>query len=218
MRAPGAGGAEKLNVKVLPESTSLSTLQSPPRISATRIDLALDAAVAAEDLRDPLRDRQAETGPAELARHRRVSLLEGREERIELVGSDSDSRVGYDQRGKLGLGVVADLNSDEARAGELDRVPQQVDQRLTNARRVGEDLGGNRCGKVDVESDPLLVGPHAQQRGCLAHHLHEVERDALHVEPPRLDLGDVENVVQDVEEVRAVAVDHLEPLERVLGE
>ena len=96
---------------------------------------------------------------------------------------------------------------DLATFGELDRVGEQVEQDLAQARDVADDRAGGPVAEEIREVEVLLGGParHQVQRGLDA--LAEVERLGLELEPARLDLGEVEDVV-DHGEQRVAALPH----------
>ena len=180
-------------------------------------DLAGHADPAAHQLGQPLADRQAETGAPVAARRRGVDLAERLEEPAEPVGRDADAGV-PDGEGQLGerpraVRTVGRHRQDHlAPLGELDRVREQVQEHLAEARHVPDDRGGGAVADQIGEVEPLLggAGGHEIERGLDA--LAEVERLGLELELPRLDLGEVEDVVDDGQERVAALADDLRVL------
>ena len=96
---------------------------------------------------------------------------------------------------------------DFAALGELDGVVDEVGQDLTEAQRVAEQLLGNRGSDMDQELEPFLVRLLGRERGDRADHLVELEIGGLDVELAGLDLGEIEDVIDDAEQRRAGVVD-----------
>ena len=77
---------------------------------------------------------------------------------------------------------------DFAALGELDGVVDEVGQDLTEAKRVAEQLLGNRGSDMDQELEPLIVRLLGRERGDRADHLVELEIGGLDVELAGLNL------------------------------
>jgi hypothetical protein len=91
----------------------------------------------------------------------------------------------------------ADRQHDLAGVGELDRVRQEIEQDLAQARHVADDRGRNVAFEVVDEVQAFLDGARRDEveRGLDA--LAQVERLRLELHPVRLDLAEVEHVVDD---------------------
>ena len=89
------------------------------------------------------------------------------------------------------------VDDDLAALGELDGVADQVDEHLAKPSRIAED--GRRHVRLDVtgQLEALLVRARRQQPDRLLHGLAQVERHPLERQLPRLDLREVENVVDE---------------------
>ncbi len=133
----------------------------------------LDAHAAVVALHDALDDGQAHAGA--LVGAQAVQAVEHLEDPLALVGRDADPVVGDDQRPVAALGARGDLDRRRhARAGELQRVGQQVLQRLVelvgiaaHGRQLADDdrrarLGDARAERVDGPARDLLE-VHARQ-------------------------------------------------------
>ncbi len=150
---------------------------------------------------------ETEAGPLVARLHaRRVGLLEGLEDALEVRRRDAMSRVSDRKRDvvvRAGLDGEANL---AAALGELDRVRQQVQHDLPDPRRIGFD--GDRR-QLEAEAELLLVGERLDRGDRLPNERVEVEPDRLQVEATSLDPRQVEDVVDQLEQVQARAVDVL---------
>ena len=159
--------------------------------------------VAAHEFHNLLADGEAKTGAAESAGCRRVGLRECREERGNHVLVDADSRVLHlhTECEPAGCGLLAvDGNEHVAALSELDGVACQVEQNLAQAARVADHA--SRCERrvANDELDVLLDGAWRQQFGDFADGDGHVERNRFDGHLARLDLGEVENVVDHAHE------------------
>ena len=95
--------------------------------------------------------------------------------------------------------------------GELDRVGQQVEQHLPEARRVSLHPDGGRLLGLPANLDaiPGHLARHGERVGAQVHHL---EGHRLEHQPASLDLRGVEDVVDDGEQRLAAAMDDPERL------
>ena len=99
-----------------------------------------------------------------------------------------------------------------ARLGELERVPDEVDEDLPDALAVEHHLG-RRARVVPSEADPLLRGERAVLRDDGLDELPRVERLGVDGELPGLDLRQVQDLVDQPEQVLPAPLD---PSERGL--
>ncbi len=173
--------------------------------------------IATEQLRHPPRNRQTQSGAAELAAGAGVHLLERVEHALELVRRNADAGIAHRQRDQRSAeqrfghaGFVAgapDVKAHGAMGGELECIAEQVIGDLLELAAVGAQ--GRRQAGVDVqrEAQALFRGnmrkrapqPLRQvgQRQVLDHQFHLAG----------LDLGQVENVVDQVQQAVAGVVD-----------
>ncbi len=84
---------------------------------------------------------------------------------------------------------------------ELDRVADQVGEDLAQPAGVADDQGV-RDGGTDVagQLQSLMMRPQRQRFGHVAEPVGQRKRDGLQVELARLDLGEIEDVVDDAEQ------------------
>jgi hypothetical protein len=109
-------------------------------------------------------------------------------------------------------GRQPDRDPDVAGIGELNGVPDEVDQDLAEPRRIDLDARGDGSIPVDAQGEALLDGAGAHERGDLVDQLGGRARHALERHATGLDLRQVEDVVQDAEEMLAVSPDGAELL------
>ena len=95
--------------------------------------------------------------------------------------------------------LVEDLDPDDhlALGGELDGVRAEVEQDLADPGRVPEQRRGHVGMHVDQELDSLAVGRAGQDAPHVVDHAGHVELGLLDVHLPRLDLREVQDVVDD---------------------
>ena len=89
---------------------------------------------------------------------------------------------------------------------ELDGVAHQIDEYLAQAGGVGADRFGDRAGVLCLQGDVLCLGPDPRQRGDIGHDLDRRTCNLLDFDLPGLDLGEVEDVVDDFQQVLAVSL------------
>ncbi len=82
---------------------------------------------------------------------------------------------------------------------ELDRIVAEVDQDLPESQRIAAEIVGDRRLDVEDQLKPLGRGLLGNQIADILQNLVEVEVDVLDRELAGLDLGEVENVVDDAE-------------------
>ena len=107
------------------------------------------------------------------------------------------------------LGRAARLDRDLALAGELERVAEQVDEDLADPLAVEDDLG-RRAGVLPGEADPLLRGQRPVLGDDRLDELARIERLRVDRQPARLDLRQVEDLVDQAEQVATAALDPAE--------
>ena len=104
------------------------------------------------------------------------------------------------------------VDEDLAALGELDGVADEVDQDLAEAAGVADQGVGHVVGDVEGQLQALLVGPQAERPHRVAQAVAEVERAGVELELARLDLGEVEDVVDHRQEGVGRRGDHLQVL------
>ena len=98
---------------------------------------------------------------------------------------------------------------DAALGGELEPVADQVDQHLAQPVGVAAQHERRRDQRLDLELQPALDRLRRQQRAHLLEHGREREIHPLQIEPARLELGDVQDVVEQRQQLPAGIPDDL---------
>ena len=171
---------------------------------------AVHADLAAHQLHQLVDDAQAKAGALDVA----VLLLVHPAEGVEDVG---DVLLLHPHAGVLHgvpdphpvdpLALAADGEGDRALAGILDRVVQQVDQDLLDAHLVPAEHTGNGGVHVELELQALLLGLDPDHVDDLGEQGPRLVGDVDDLHLAGLDLGDVQNVVDQREEHLAGALD-----------
>ena len=181
----------------LPVLTSLVTLIRP-----------------AHQLGQSLADGQAQACPAVAACGRGIDLAERLEQAPDAILGDADAGV-PDREGQLVErrrapgGAGAHREDDLTALGELDRVREQVQEDLAQARHVADDRRGSPVAEHVCQVEALLGGPRRHEVERPLDAFPEVEGLRLQIEPPRLDLREVQDVVDDGQERVAALADDL---------
>ena len=101
----------------------------------------------------------------------------------------------------------ADAHDDFALAGELDGVVDQVGQDLPDAHRVAGDRHRQIVWNVTDHFESFALGRLGKQVRDILDQLAEVEVDALDLQLAGFDLGEIEDVIDDVQQMLAGLVD-----------
>ena len=178
--------------------------------TAALADNAVDADLARHQRRQAVADGQAKAGAAVFTRGRAVGLGEFGEQAPERLVGNADAGVANLETQAERLIVLlddADADADGALFGKLDGIADQVEHDLAQTRRIAFDLGRYVVGRPPAQLEALGVGALFQQPDGAFDHLAQVEVDVLELEPAGLDLGVVEDVVDDGQQ-RLARFDH----------
>ncbi|MNF65956.1 hypothetical protein D3C84_477390 [compost metagenome] len=181
---------------------------------------ALHPYLASHQLSQFAGDGESEAGAAVLAGGGAVRLLEGLEQPLLLFLAHADPRVlhrAVQQHLLRQLLQAADLDQDLALFGELDRVVGVVDQDLAEAQRIAIEQGIELVVDLEQQLYALGFGLLAHQGRQVFQYMVEIEFDPFQIQLAGLDLGEVEDVVDDAEQVLGGALDlaHVVELLRV---
>ena len=150
--------------------------------------------------------------PVPFCAARLAQLHERLEQAFLVLGLDADAGVlDLDQQMRPVVPPQAQPDGHAALPGELHRIAGQIDQDLAQPRFVALDVA--RKGRRLVQQQPQAFFLRAQPHhiGDVANHGSEVERRRLQLQPPGLDLGHLQHVVDEGEQMLAAAVDDIEP-------
>ena len=177
--------------------------------AAARAGLALHAHVATHQARQVARQGQAQARAAVAARGRRVGLLEGVEQARQRVGGDAFAGVAdlEAHQGRLAIALQRlDAQAHPAVVGELHRIAQQIDQGLRQPRGIAMQVVGRMVG-IHHQLQALLACLRAHQVDHPDHHVVEREGLLLQHHLAGFDLGQVQDVVDDLQQVLRRALD-----------
>src|SRR6185503_6667375 len=93
-----------------------------------------------------------------------------------------------------------DAKDDLARLREFQGVADQVHEDLAQPRRIPADGGGHTGADVVGELEALLAGAEDEGGHRLVQGASQVEVHSLQIQFPGLDLGEVEDVVDEAEQ------------------
>ena len=171
--------------------------------------------VAPHGARQAAGDGEPQPGAALAAAHGILGLLELGEQRGQRVGRDAHAGV-LDRDGdlqvvvvggRLGGGGLADGHEHTARVGELDGVAEQVGDDLAHAHLVAQQRTRQRRIDGPGDVDALLVGLRRQQLDHALHALVDRQRRGIELQLVGLDLGEVEDLVDQREQRARRALD-----------
>ena len=114
--------------------------------------------------------------------------------------------------------VETDAEGDGAGGGELDRVADEVIEDLAEFLGVGFDPGGEVGSEIQGEGEAFAAGGVEVGGGDVVEEIAEGEGRGAEGEFAGFDFGEVEHVVDHVQEVLAARVDDAEALLLVGGE
>ncbi len=163
-----------------------------------------DAHAPAVQFDQRLGNRQPEAGALVALGELALDLLERPPEPRQRVLRDADAGIGDRQHDAL-VGR-ARAHRDAAAAGrELDRVRQQIERDLLDGAAVGAQLQVGRY--AGAERELLVLRARRHHAHGFAEQRVEVEFLEIETDAAGLDLGHVEDVVDDVEQILPAAVD-----------
>src|SRR5262249_36311935 len=170
--------------------------------------LALQRQGAAVELHQASGEGEAEAGALTLARVVGTHLTELLEHCGLILGGDADARICH---GDLDHSPVEDRGQGDGASfrRELHGIGQEVEEHLLHLALVGHHLADARV-HVHREPDAVARGPLLDKGEGVVEGRGKVEGQRLQLHAPRLDLGEVEDVVDEGEEVLARGQDVLE--------
>ncbi len=169
--------------------------------------LRLDADPPAHQFDQLSGDRQPKSGAAVAARRRNVRLGERGKQSLASGRVDSNAVVAnreLDFGGVVRLTDEAGPHNDAARvvqpARELDGVANEVDEYLSQPCAVAQQTG--RDGRIAEDRQPCLFafGQTIEQGAALFDGFADRHRLTLDLQPPGLDLREIQNIVDDLQQ------------------
>src|SRR5271157_1834760 len=171
--------------------------------AASLSGLALHPDPALHELDQADGNGQAQTGAAIAAGGGGAGLREWGEYRGLLFTRDADARVG-DHKVQQGLPAAAFLHAGMQRHfapfGELDGVADEVEDDLAEPGRIAHDGFGNLRSDLANHLEVLLMGAQRDAPDGFVESVPQIEFDGVEFDPAGLDLGEIEDVVDDGEQ------------------
>src|SRR5215831_15482643 len=160
---------------------------------------ALDIDLAAMQTHQALDDREAQASAVVAAITGRAPLEKGLPEAWQIRLDDADACV-RNHQGELRSVAQRTYCHAATAGGEFDAIGYQVDQNLVEGTPVGRNLG--KIGRdAHRELDPGFLGLQRKQVSAVFDRRSRVERLGRDLEVAILDLGDIENSVDDRQQV-----------------
>src|SRR5690606_8924701 len=184
------------------------------------------ADVTAEQARQLTGYGQAQARAAVLATGRAIGLLEGLENKLLFIWRNTNTGIDNGEANSAGRVEIAigqltgiwyiNAQSNTTVLGKLHRVGEQVLDDLLHALLVGIEMRWQVVAHLDLEIQPAILrdmGKVLAEVICQVNH-RDIIDDDIHL--AFLDLGNIENVVDQVQQVRAGTVDNLGMLDLLL--
>ncbi len=166
---------------------------------AAHARLAFRAGGPAHQLGQPSGDGQSQAGAAILARRRIVQLPERIEQARQCFRGDADPGVLHlETHQQIDRTFLQNLRPQDNRAafGEFQGVAGIVEQRLREAHRVAVQPR-RQAGGVHHQLQTLGLRPVGNQGADIAQNAFDFKIGLLQAQPSGLDLGDVQNIIDD---------------------
>ena len=168
--------------------------------------LAGDLESGAIGLGKGLGQRQAKPGAADFRVVAVMDAAEGREGDLQRLGRNADAGV-LDPEDEFacraGLAGDDDLT---AGSGEFDRIGNEIEQDLLHRSQIGDDIG-QAGGEIAPQDDPAGARLLLHQLEAVLGQLAEIDRGEIELELAGLDLGQVEKIVDERQQMLARSVD-----------
>ena len=163
-----------------------------------------------------LADRQAEAGTAELACGGRIRLRKCGEQAWQHIGWNTDAGIAHlDPQQHLGLGLRhgIDANDDLAGRGEFDRVVDQIQQHLAQPAGIAQHPLRHRWLHQAHQFELLLPGFFGNDIQRFVECGAQIELDRLQFHLASLDLGKIQQIVDQRQQGFAGCTDRLGELQ-----
>ena len=185
-------------------------------------DFTRDGDGTAHELHQPLADRQTQAGAPLGPGHGRVDLAEDFEKEVHLLMRNAHAGIAHGEayfphvvhfrRGLLHLrqGAAGDLEADFAPVGELDRVADEIEENLAQALVITDETRGQILMDDVDEIEALLARFRRHQVERFLDAGTEIERKLVERQLARLDLREIEDVVDNGQERFAAGAQRLD--------
>src|SRR3989442_4821654 len=176
---------------------------------------ALHPDPSAVHLHQPARDRQAQPGALVLAADAALTLLKALEDAIGVFRRHADPAIAHADPQLRALTLGRDAHA--ARLRELDGVAQQVQEDLLELWAVRKDAADIR-GDTGAQLELLVLGQGADTLDALRNQRLDLDLAAVELRLPRLELGDIQEVVDEHQQVLSVLGNDVHVLALVAGQ
>ncbi len=191
--------------------------REPERAALAR--RAVHADIAAHEPREVLADGQAEAGAAEAPGGGGIRLREALEQPARLLPVEPDARVAHAEVQQRGVGLPpfgAHAEDDLTARCELHGIARVVEQDLLQAQGVAQQVLRHVGRHFEDEFQAFRLALLRDQRRRLLQQLVQVDLPAFEFQLAGLDLGEVEDVVDDAQQVVAGGL-HVVEITALLG-
>ncbi len=178
------------------------------------LELTLGVDFTAEEGRDLTGDGQAKAGSAVSTAGGAVALLKGSEHFVQVLFGYTDAGVDHgEHHGPTPLAAEhaaighLDPKFHPALFGELHRIGQQVAQYLLQTLLVGEKYIRQVRSDIDRELQTLLRGQGTESGLDILDQLRQGEALQVDIDLPSLNLGKIQDIVDELKKVGAGRVD-----------
>ncbi len=127
-----------------------------------------------------------------------------------MLRSHADARVAHGKRQSHCVPILlqgADRHDDLAELGEFDRVVAQVYQHLSQAQWVSQQMCWHRRVHIQQQFQALFFRLQSHQVGQVVQYVFQVEIDGFEFQLARLDLGEIQDVVDNAQQTDGTAID-----------
>ncbi len=160
-------------------------------------------------------DGQTQTGAAITAVDTALALLKGFKNNALLIRCYTDAGVFYGERDTPVRGAIHHQR-DAAALGEFECIRHQVFQDLLQALPVGDDGYRRRTRHLHMQRQTLLVGQRLEGHLQVLYQAAQVDVFRAQLQFARLHLGDVEDVVNQIQQVIAGGINTAGKLDLLL--
>ena len=173
--------------------------------------LAVHTDFAVHQLHQAFAEGEPKPGSTVFSGGRCIRLLEYQEKSLLVRRTDADAGIRHFEAKQHLRQCLFDESCTDGHmstVGEFDGIPGKVDQDLTEAQRISQQrLAGQPVGNIDRECEPFVCRPLAEDVLQIADHLAQGEGDLLEGHMRRLDLRQIENIVDQPEQVMGCDID-----------
>lgn len=149
-----------------------------------------------------LHDGESKSGAAVFSRRRSVRLREGVEDLLLGVQRNADARIGHFNADSALISFVRTYGDRHIpRLGEFEGIADQVGQNLTEPVRIAVDRARCVWRNGDGQRQSLFSSLFVIEPDGFGEHLTETEGDVFQDQAAGFDFGEIQDVIDDVQQV-----------------